>query len=1002
MNRQSTAVSMIALFGFIITLLVLGISTAQGGEPNAREHKANVVALAAANQDQHTLVFQEGLDGYSGVEDTYVDVYSPNRNFSASSPLRVGYKQRRATILRFNLAPIPATAVIETATLQLYADGWSGRAVPLSVHYVTRTNVISEVTWEAASASQQWGQPGCEDTNTDRRASPEASVIVNRIDRWWEFDVADVVQGWANGSLVNNGLLLRGDSSYNTNSINFSSSEAVLAGRPKLVVTYRGPDPIFTATPTPTDTPTRTPTPTFTPTRTNTPTRTPTNTATPTFTPTETSTPTPTRTPTNTSTPTRTPTPTLSPTPTLTPTRVIAPTVVTVNILSSAVDGLQNWGYLRLPTGYSPAEPLPLVVAFHSWGGSADEVIRGDGGQGAFYANGVTDRGWLLLAPHLYRLGEPWHVAVMDVQRRIVELVDAVRAEYGVDESRIYLIGISGGGYRSVMMAAKYPDVFAAAVDVKGFTNIRDWYWEDHSGLPGVACTGSHRSWLCNDTGAGAPVGASGGPQYERYSCLYLQTDGLVRNLEHVPVAILHNTGYDPDPGDPDNKFYSIVPIHHARDLRDALAYWNADHEPFYREFSGDHRADPPADDQMALLDWLAGQRLNVDHRHLHVKSDESKGYYWLYIDQEAIPGTARSDPWTAVDVSYDVQKGTITATVTDTLRTGLRFDLLQMGLTPAPRYVIEEHDLQSGAFALGYAESAAGVLSLSTTSGGQHRLYVYPETSLRRVIVLRQSQDTYLNAWSEYSKPYLERQLKLRKDDVYSPLIRFDLAGLPAGSRILSATIRLYVTAARNEPPTNLRVDAYKVNRAWVVSEASYQQPRDGSEWTRNGCNGIPADREGQASSSREIPGTDVWSSFDVTALAQEWLDSASSNHGVILKCEDYASTGYYEFASAEHVNTALWPELLVVYEEEEPTPTSTETASFTATLTPSPTSVGTLTPTLIPTERFAVYLPMVLRTGDGAGFSSHRVDSVLSYSVPVALPAEHKVAVERGGDTR
>jgi pimeloyl-ACP methyl ester carboxylesterase len=1002
MNRQFTAVSIMALLGFIITLSVLGISTAQGLEWYTSEGEANVVPLAAANQEQHTVVFQEGLNGYSGVEDTHIDAYSPNRNYSASSPLRAGYKQRRASLVKFNVAPIPQEAVIESATLQLYADGWSGNGVPLSVYYITRTNVISEVTWEAASASQQWGQPGCEDTSTDRRASPEASVAVNRIDRWWEFDVTAVVQGWADGSLANNGLLLRGDSSYSSDYINFSSSEAVLADRPKLVVTYRGPAPIYTATPTPTNTPTHTPTPTFTPTRTNTPTRTPTNTATPTYTPTQTSTPTPTHTPTNTSTPTRTPTPTLSPTPTLTPTRVMAPTVVTVDIAASAVDGLPNWGYLRLPTGYSPAEPAPLVVAFHSWGGSADEVISGNGGQGAFYANAVTERGWLLLAPALYRLGEPWHVAVLDVQHRIVELVDKVRAEYGVDGSRIYLIGISGGGYRSVMMAAKYPDVFAAAVDVKGFTNITDWYWEDHSGLPGVACTGSHRSWLCNDTGAGPPVGVSGGPQYERYSCLYRQTDGLVRNLKHVPVAILHNTGYDPDPGDPDNKTYSIVPIHHARDLRDALADWDADHEPFYREFPGDHLTDPPPDDQVALLDWLAAQRLNVDQRCLYIKSDESKGYYWLYIEQEAIPGTARADPWTAVDATYDVQNSTITATVTDTLRTGLSFDLVKMGLTPAPRYVIEEHDLQSGAFALSYAESDEGMLSLSTTSGGQHRLYVYPETSLRRVTVLRQSQDTYLNAWSEYSRPYLERQLKLRKDDVYSPLIRFDLAELPAGSRILSATIRLYVTAARDDPPTSLRVDAYKVNRAWVVSEASYQQPQDGSEWARKGCNGIPTDRDGQACSSRQITGTDAWCSFDVTALAQEWLDSALSNHGVILKCEDYASTGYYEFASAEHVNAALWPEMLVVYEEEEPTPTSTVTMSFTATVTPTSTSIATLTPTPTPNRQFAVFLPMVLRTGDGAGTSSHRVAPDLSYSVPVARSSERTLAAGRSGDTQ
>lgn len=952
MNRLYTAVTIVALLGLSIALLFLGVSSAQEIAPVGDDRGTEQgVPLAAADWDEYTVVFQEGLNGYSGAEDTHMYAYAPHRNYSAEAAIRVGYKQRRASIVKFNLAPIPSEAVIVSATLQLYASGWSGSGSAMSVYYITRTNVISEVTWNVASATQPWGQPGCEDTETDRRTSPEAGGIINSILRWYEFDLTSVVQGWVNQSLPNSGVLLRGDSAFSSGYINFSSSEAALAHRPKLVVTYQGPAPIYTPMPTPTNTPTDTPTPTFTPTSTNTPTRTPTNTSTPTFTPTRTRTPTYTSTPTNTRTPTRTPTHTSTATITLTPTRVTAPTILRITIPTSEVDGLENWAYLRLPTGYTPAEPVPLVVALHSWGGFAEEVLYGNNGQGVFYANAVTERGWLLLAPDLYRLSKPWHVAVLDVQHRIMEMVNKVRSEYGVDDSRIYLIGVSGGGYRAILMAEKYPDLIAAAVDVKGFTNLRDWYWEDHSGFPGVDCSGNHGQWLCWDTGAGPPTGLTGGPQYERYSCQYPHNDGLVRNLKHVPVAILHNTGFDPDPEDPSNETYSIVPKHHARDLRDAIQHWDSDHELFYREFPGGHGTDPPAADQADLMDWLAAQHLNVDDPYLSlsIKTDESKGYYWLHIDQEPRPGGAESNPWTATEVSYDPRTGTIDATVTDTLRTALRFNLLEMGLAPAARYVVEEQDLQSGAFALSHSLPVDGVLAVSTSSGGEHHLYVYPETPHRRVSILEQAQDTYLDAWSPLSRPYQEQQLKLRKDDVFSPLIQFDLADLPAAADILSAAIRLYVDAARNDPPESLQVNAYKVNRTWIDSQASYYQARSGVNWAMQGCRGVPADRDAEACSSYEIQGIGVWSSFDVTTVLQEWLDDPASNHGVVLKCSGYLSPGYYEFASSEHPDISLRPELLVVYESSGPgsTPTRTVTPSRTPTSTPTLTHTPTPTPT-------------------------------------------------------
>jgi hypothetical protein len=51
-------------------------------------------------------------------------------------------------------------------------------------------------------------------------------------------DLTAVAQGWVNGSLANNGVLLR--SAYSLDSMYFASAQqGTVSWRPKLVITYR-------------------------------------------------------------------------------------------------------------------------------------------------------------------------------------------------------------------------------------------------------------------------------------------------------------------------------------------------------------------------------------------------------------------------------------------------------------------------------------------------------------------------------------------------------------------------------------------------------------------------------------------------------------------------------------------------------------------------------------------------------------------------------------------
>ncbi|KPL15169.1 MAG: hypothetical protein AMJ93_16825, partial [Anaerolineae bacterium SM23_84] len=68
MRRLSTAVFIVAAFGLAITLLFLGGTSA---EETSSGHTRGA-AVSATEPSEHVVVFQEGSQGYSGVEDTYI------------------------------------------------------------------------------------------------------------------------------------------------------------------------------------------------------------------------------------------------------------------------------------------------------------------------------------------------------------------------------------------------------------------------------------------------------------------------------------------------------------------------------------------------------------------------------------------------------------------------------------------------------------------------------------------------------------------------------------------------------------------------------------------------------------------------------------------------------------------------------------------------------------------------------------------------------------------
>jgi poly(3-hydroxybutyrate) depolymerase len=147
---------------------------------------------------------------------------------------------------------------------------------------------------------------------------------------------------------------------------------------------------------------------------------------------------------------------------------------IRVEITSSA-DNTQQPCYVITPTGYSADDSTrPLLVALHTWSGGVEQRNRPLEAE-------ADRRGWIYLFPHFR--GPNQHPDACGSRKAQQDILDAVawaRQEYRVDDSRIYLSGVSGGGHMTLLMVGRHPDLWAAASAWVGISDLSAWH-EKHA-----------------------------------------------------------------------------------------------------------------------------------------------------------------------------------------------------------------------------------------------------------------------------------------------------------------------------------------------------------------------------------------------------------------------------------------------------------------------------------------------------------------------------------------
>jgi predicted peptidase len=118
---------------------------------------------------------------------------------------------------------------------------------------------------------------------------------------------------------------------------------------------------------------------------------------------------------------------------------------------------------LYLPPDYATEEKLPLLVFLHGAGACDDnlDMVKRDG-LPKLIEQGKTFP-FIIVSPQCGK--DQWWTAE---QRELTALIDEIVAKYKVDPERIYLTGLSMGGFGTWSLAAYAPDRFAAIIPICG------------------------------------------------------------------------------------------------------------------------------------------------------------------------------------------------------------------------------------------------------------------------------------------------------------------------------------------------------------------------------------------------------------------------------------------------------------------------------------------------------------------------------------------------------
>lgn len=131
-----------------------------------------------------------------------------------------------------------------------------------------------------------------------------------------------------------------------------------------------------------------------------------------------------------------------------------------------SVGGVSYRYQVFVPVNFDPHKKWPVVLFLHGAGERGDNgLLQTDVGLGRAIRRSASDLPFIVVMPQC-RADRTW--MFLDMQGQALAALEESIKEFRGDRERVYLTGISMGGYGTWDLAAKYPGRFAALVPICG------------------------------------------------------------------------------------------------------------------------------------------------------------------------------------------------------------------------------------------------------------------------------------------------------------------------------------------------------------------------------------------------------------------------------------------------------------------------------------------------------------------------------------------------------
>lgn len=884
-----------------------------------------------------TIIFQDGVDGYAGTQDTTL-VRDSTQAVGADAEIQLAWQaigvDAARPVIAFDLTTLPTTATVVSAELDLTVISSDPQSVTVTVYPLLRFWDEPGATWTEAFFGGPWEEPGASAIGVDRGPAfgpalpwQGSSVALN-------LDLTDLVRQWVANPALNFGVVLQAEGEPGVDfNVLFASREAVdIELRPRLTVVYDTEPGEPTSTPTATEPPTATDTPTSEP-----------------------------------GEPTMTPTATDTALPTETPTPLPTPNPAQTRIYQKDLDGFQGFfdatlsssfpttnfgGTSDLSTNwityfYPPQVEGNSLLRVDLWDIPADATVE-SAELSLYLLERTTPQSATLRAYELLRHWsesettwtenfqyQPWSVpgaaginldragvssaeVNLDITSGWITLPLTSLVQNWVSQPDLnhgIVLEMTSDGYDNVeykfASSNNFEQRLRPRLTIRYSTHGPGQMAVFQKGRNGYAqvSDATINRWQPNTTlGNNFTLNLSwrddmNDPAEDQRALMRFWLDGVP-----APATVLQA-----------ELFLFIPPAANSRPVQlnawRMLRHWSEQQATWLRANNNTLWALPGADgidlDRLGQPDattifeqpegWVA---LDVTTllQHQQAHPDENFGFLLTIggLNQRAAYYEALSSDYPDPSLRPLLR---VRYVVDPTLPT--------LTPTPAPTYTPwQQVSLRQGQY--GYA---------GTTDAGITRW----QPTVNRGITSR-----LLLGWRDEA-------ITPRQDQ--RALMRFDLAMVPPTAVISDAQLSLYVPFTRN--PHQVRLSAYRLLRPWWERQVTWNRVATNETWAVPGAEGIDVDRLPDADATTTFQQPLGWVTLDVTPLVQFFVNHPQDNDGFLLMIDSLdGQTVYYDFYSANHWQADRRPTLRFTYTTDAAFPSPTPTATRTATPTPTATS--------------------------------------------------------------